>query len=549
MKQNRSYQEDNSEFAILLDDSVRGYLLGNDLKISKDGKRVFNLTRNFEPQIFIDQFGYPRVRLHSTKKFRENNPDKPLKMIMGIHRLMALAWIGIPPNFEELQINHIDSDRSNNHPSNLEWCTTKENMLHALTQGKRTDNKWVLVKDTKKGEIKEYYSIAECARKMGLQQTMISKFIREDVNILRFNRFLFKLKDNPIPFPCKDYEYQIKNNEKIDIISSEKDMYLIKASSIRGRRKLRLKTFDDAVKRLKTDEETLSKALSSSVPEDKIINGWTVSLVELKTLSGGLIAVVEKRINPITNIYKIKPIRVTNLITGEIKEYSSGKEFADSIKVNKKTMQRTRIRNMNNGNGPRFRHYLIEYYDENGNIEPYPPIVEKPPRDYSDNGLGMEIVVKNIKTGEIKEYKSQNECSRAFNVESANVWHYVKEDDSVNIVRMGRYLFKRKDNPLPFPERAEDMIISASAVDIFDNINDVYKVIGYRTNNSNRRKYIFKTEEDAARELEISVADVNKALDNRSIIRDWILVRPIINILDDGSIMVSSPMKQKSGRI
>lgn len=428
----------------MLDDSVRGYLLGNDLKISKDGKRVFNLTRNFEPQIFVDQFGYPRVRLHSAKKFRENNPDKPLKMIMGIHRLMALAWIGIPPNFEELQINHIDSNRSNNHPDNLEWCTTKENMLHALTQGKRTDNKWVLVKDTKKGEVKEYFSISECARRMGLNPTMVSKFIREDVNILRFNRFLFKLKDNPLPFPCKDYEYQIKNNEKIDIISSEKDMYLIKASSIRGRRKLRLKTFDDAVKRLKTDEETLSKALSSSVPEDKIINGWMVSLVELKTLSGGLIAVVEKRINPITNIYKIKPIRVTNLITGEIKEYSSGKEFTDSIKVNKKTMQRTRIRNMNNGNGPRFRHYLIEYYDENGNIEPYPPIIERIPKDPRNNGLEVGVIVKNIETGKIMEYRSQVECGRDFGYSGSAILGYIKDDKSVNEVRLGKYIFKRK---------------------------------------------------------------------------------------------------------
>lgn len=538
MKQNRSYQEDNSEFAILLDDSVRGYLLGNDLKISKDGKRVFNLTRNFEPQIFIDQFGYPRVRLHSTKKFRENNPDKPLKMIMGIHRLMALAWIGIPPNFEELQINHIDSDRSNNHPDNLEWCTTKENMLHALTQGKRTDNKWVLVKDTKKGEIKEYYSIAECARKMGLQQTMISKFIREDVNILRFNRFLFKLKDNPIPFPCKDYEYQVKNSEKIDIISSEKDMYLIKASSIRGRRKLRLKTFDDAVKRLKTDEETLSKALSSSVPEDKIINGWMVSLVELKTLSGGLIAVVEKRINPITNIYKIKPIRVTNLITGEIKEYSSGKEFTDSIKVNKKTMQRTRIRNMNNGNGPRFRHYLIEYYDENGNIESYPPIVERIPKDPRNNGLEVGVIVKNIETGKIMEYRSQIECSRDFGLSSSTILVYIKEDKSVNEVRLGKYIFKRKNNPLPFPEKREDMVFKNSAYDIVSKPEEVYSLVGYNLKDKNIRKHKFKTFTEASRLIKEKEDNIKEALEKNELINGWRVEKPVTKALEDGSILI-----------
>lgn len=45
------------------------------------------------------------------------------------HRLVALAWVANP---HELPcINHIDGNKSNNHPDNLEWCTQSENASHA----------------------------------------------------------------------------------------------------------------------------------------------------------------------------------------------------------------------------------------------------------------------------------------------------------------------------------------------------------------------------------------------------------------------------------
>lgn len=50
-----------------------------------------------------------------------------------IHRLVAKAFI---PNPEGLPcVNHIDGDKTNNHVSNLEWCSYRDNTLHAMATG------------------------------------------------------------------------------------------------------------------------------------------------------------------------------------------------------------------------------------------------------------------------------------------------------------------------------------------------------------------------------------------------------------------------------
>jgi hypothetical protein len=71
---------------------------------------------------------YPRITLPTKKK------DKGvLYKNFLIHRIVAEAFIPNPQGLT--QINHINCNKSDSRAENLEWCTPKQNMDHAVDNG------------------------------------------------------------------------------------------------------------------------------------------------------------------------------------------------------------------------------------------------------------------------------------------------------------------------------------------------------------------------------------------------------------------------------
>lgn len=81
--------------------------------------------------------------------------NKPIDLL--VHRLVMLTFNPVS-NPDDYQVNHIDTNKTNNHISNLEWCTNSENMIHAYNHDlyyKGEDNNFAVINNETANKICE----------------------------------------------------------------------------------------------------------------------------------------------------------------------------------------------------------------------------------------------------------------------------------------------------------------------------------------------------------------------------------------------------------
>lgn len=148
------------------------YIYGDQYEVSNTGiVRNKNTGHILNPQ--TDNKGYLRVRLSLHDR----------KATAKVHRLVAIAFIPNPDN--KPQVNHIDTNKKNNHVGNLEWATNGENQVHAYktglnyVTGRAGRKKIRVVKiDLKNNQpIEIYESIAEAGRVNSICSQNIEKVI------------------------------------------------------------------------------------------------------------------------------------------------------------------------------------------------------------------------------------------------------------------------------------------------------------------------------------------------------------------------------------
>lgn len=130
-------------------------------------------------------------------------------------RKQAAVWIALTypelvanDYFEGAEIDHIDTDRKNNQPSNLRWATSKENSNNELTVvHNREAHKGVFInfpsfskvvcQFTKSGDfVAEYPSIAEAARSTGINKSAISACCWGRPHTKSAGGYVWKYKDD-----------------------------------------------------------------------------------------------------------------------------------------------------------------------------------------------------------------------------------------------------------------------------------------------------------------------------------------------------------------
>lgn len=128
----------------------------------------------------LDKDGYVKVCLTSPGKTRHR---------YSVHRLMMENFCP-KEDMKNLQVNHIDGNKQNNCLSNLEWCTCKENIQHAMKNGLRHDQK---------GE-------SNNASKYSEEQ------ILQAIDMLKSKKYTGKEIDEKLGF-CSDYTNGIRRGE------------------------------------------------------------------------------------------------------------------------------------------------------------------------------------------------------------------------------------------------------------------------------------------------------------------------------------------------
>lgn len=169
-------------------------LTGYNYEISKDGEVRNHINKKILKKS-LDSRGYYRVSLSLGKR---GTPK-----IAFIHRLVAENFLN--NTFKKSQVNHIDGNKLNNCLGNLEWCTAKENVNHAIENGLfdvkkitkraneeslKVNSKKVLAEKIDCNSKFVYESITKCSYELNIPMSTLRRYIDKGRVV---NGFKFKL--------------------------------------------------------------------------------------------------------------------------------------------------------------------------------------------------------------------------------------------------------------------------------------------------------------------------------------------------------------------
>lgn len=139
-------------------------IVGHPSVVLSSDQKVIDWKKGYEKSVRLEGgfIPYPTVFVRECT----DKAQYPLGTTL-VHRLVCLATYPLPKNKKDRYANHIDGNKNNYHPENLEWVNHYQNAIHACTSGLRPDCMKVHAVNFETGEKKIFYSLNECGRFLG----------------------------------------------------------------------------------------------------------------------------------------------------------------------------------------------------------------------------------------------------------------------------------------------------------------------------------------------------------------------------------------------
>ena len=113
-----------------------------------------------------------------------------------IHGLVSLAFYGTPPkDGKRYEPNHIDGNKHNNRPNNLEWVTRSQNVQHAFDTGLCISGLRIEAINVITKEVKKYNSLNKMSKEWGIERYILRRIIARHRDEPYLGEWIFILDD------------------------------------------------------------------------------------------------------------------------------------------------------------------------------------------------------------------------------------------------------------------------------------------------------------------------------------------------------------------